>query len=99
MSRLLFAKDRELQEQELEHADAAHELRHRQQAAGLLAQLAMHGRQGRKDRGELSRHPARLLAGRPEEELVTGVRIADQVEQCFEAVHGAKLRAAPGHSE
>jgi hypothetical protein len=29
MSRLLFAKDRELQEQELEHADAAHELRDR----------------------------------------------------------------------
>jgi len=29
MSRLRFAKDRELEEQELEHADAAHELRDR----------------------------------------------------------------------
>jgi hypothetical protein len=38
------ASAREVEEQELQYADAAHQLPDRGQAAGLSAQLAMHGR-------------------------------------------------------
>jgi hypothetical protein len=44
MSQLLFALAGEVEEQQLQHADAAHQLPDRGQAAGLFAQLAMHGR-------------------------------------------------------
>jgi hypothetical protein len=42
--RLTAAFAREVEEQHLQHADAAHQLLDRDQAAGLFAQLAMHGR-------------------------------------------------------
>ena len=79
----------EVEKQEFQHAHAAHQLLDRDQAAGLLAQLAMHGRQGRKDRGELTRHAVRVLDGCREEEFVALARIADAAEQIFDAVHGA----------
>jgi len=44
MSRLLMALAGEVEKQEFQHADAAHQLLDRDQAAGLFAQLAMHGR-------------------------------------------------------
>jgi len=48
MSRLSFgltaASAGEVEEQQLQHAHAAHQLPDRGQAAGLIAQLAMHGR-------------------------------------------------------
>jgi hypothetical protein len=44
MSRSLFAFGGDIEEQELQHAHAAHQLPDRGQAAGLVAQLAMHGR-------------------------------------------------------
>src|SRR5438034_2046296 len=48
MSRLPFrltaASAGEVEKQEFQHADAAHQLLDRDQAAGLFAQLAMHGR-------------------------------------------------------
>ena len=44
MSRLPVAFAREAEEQQLQHADAAYQLLDRDQAAGLFAQLAMHGR-------------------------------------------------------
>jgi hypothetical protein len=48
MSRLSFGRTAalagEVEEQELQHADAAHQFPDRGQAAGLFAQLAMHGR-------------------------------------------------------
>jgi len=99
MSRPRYVPDGELEEQELEHADEAHELPDRGQAAGLRSQLPMHSRQGRKDRRELTRHAARILVGRSEEEFVAPVTIANAGEQCFDAVHGAKLRAGTGGSE
>ena len=79
----------EVEKQEFQHADAAHQLLARDQAAGLFAQLAMHGRQGRKDRGELTRHAVRVLDRCREEEFVALARIADAAEQIFDAVHGA----------
>ncbi|HEY3075286.1 MAG TPA: hypothetical protein VGJ74_08945 [Burkholderiales bacterium] len=92
MSRLPFrrtaASAGEVEKQQLQHADAAHQLLDRDQAAGLFAQLAMHGRQGRKDRGELTRHAVPVLDGRREEEFVALARIADAAQQIFDAVHG-----------
>ena len=79
----------EVEKQEFQHADAAHQLLDRDQAAGLLAQLAMHGRQGRKDRGELTRHAVRVLDGCLEEEFVALASVADAAQQVFDAVHGA----------
>lgn len=81
---------REVEEQEFEHACQAHQLPDRGQAAGLRAQLAMHGRQRRKDRRELPGHAARVPAACPEEELIALARIADAAEQVFDAVHDAQ---------
>jgi hypothetical protein len=92
--RLSAAENGELEQQELEDADAAHQLGDRREAAGLPAQLAMHTRQGRKDRRELPRHIARFLSGCPEEEFVTPIGIADLTEQCFDAVHGGQATPA-----
>jgi hypothetical protein len=50
----------------------------------------MHGRQRRKDRGELARHAARSGARRIEEEFGALARIADATQQVIEAVHGAQ---------
>jgi hypothetical protein len=44
MDRLSFALTGEVEEQKLKHADMAHQLRNRRRAAGLFAQLTMHGR-------------------------------------------------------
>jgi hypothetical protein len=44
MDRLSFALTSEVEQQELQHADAAHQVRNRGRAAGLPAQLTMHGR-------------------------------------------------------
>ena len=44
MGRLLFALPRQVEEQKLQHAQAAHQLADRGEAAGLIAQLAVHGR-------------------------------------------------------
>ena len=79
-----------VQREELEPPYVPHELRDGGQATGLTAQLAMHGRQRRKDRGELPRHGLRILAGRAEEEFGELARIADAAEQVFDAVHGAQ---------
>jgi hypothetical protein len=92
LGRLTACKNGELEEQELEHADAAHQLCDRREAAGLPAQLAMHTRQGRKDRRELPRHMPGFHCGCSEEEFVTSIGIADAAKQCFDAVHGSKLR-------
>jgi len=84
-----------VEHEELELADAAHELPDRGQAAGRVAQLAMHGRQRRKDRRELARHAADVFAGCSEEEFDALARIADAAQQVFDAVHGAqRTRAA-----
>ena len=81
----------EIEEQELESADAAHQLLDgRQAAAGCFAQLAVHGGKRKKDRGELLRHLARVLARCSEEEVDASARIADAAEQVFDAVHGAQ---------
>jgi len=90
LCRLTASRNGELEQQELQHAYLAHQLGDRREAAGLPAQLAMHARQGRKDRRELPRHIACLLSGRPEEEFVTSIGIADAAEQCFDAVHGGQ---------
>ena len=86
------------QDHELQRADPPHQLRDRSQSdgpGGVRGQLVMHGRQGRKDRGDLARHAARPGAGRIEEELSTLARIADAAQQVFEAVHGG-TSYAPG---
>ena len=83
----------DVEQQELEAADAAHELLHGGHANRRLAQLAMHGRKRRKDRGELLRHVPRGFARCGEEEFDARTRIADSDEQVIEAVHG--LQATP----
>jgi len=87
MVRLLQVRG-DVQKQKLEPADAAHELFDRRHARGRLAQLAVHGRKGRKDRSELLRHVPRGLARCGEEEFDARTRIADSDEQVIEAVHG-----------
>ena len=88
-----------VEHEELELAHTAHQLAHRGQAGGRVAQFAMHGRQRRKDRCELTRDAANVFPGRSEEEFDALPRIADAVQQVFEAVHGRKLRAANGGAE
>ena len=80
----------EVEEQQLQSADAAHQLLDGRQAAGRLAQLAVHGGKRKKDRRELLRHLARVLARCSEEEVDASARIADAAEQVFDAVHGAQ---------
>jgi hypothetical protein len=76
MRRLLFARSGCLEHQQLEQPDAAHELRDRRQAAALFAELLVHGRQGRKDRGELPRHGRGLPGRRAKEEFGALARLA-----------------------
>jgi len=45
-----------LEQQQLEQPDTADQLRDRRQTDALFAELLVHGRQRRKDRGELARH-------------------------------------------
>ena len=85
----------DVEQQELEAADAAHELLHGGHANRRLAQLAMHGRKRRKDRGELLRHVPGGFARCGEEEFDARARIADLDEQVIEAVHGAQATRAP----
>jgi hypothetical protein len=85
----------DIQKQELEPADAAHELLDGRRGPGRLAQLAVHGRKRRKDRGELPRHVPRGFARCGEEEFAASARIADLDEQVIEAVHGAQATPAP----
>ncbi len=59
----------------------------------------MHGRQRKKDRGDLARHAAHGGARRIEEEFGALAGIADAAQQIFEAVHGRKLRAADQGAE
>jgi len=75
---------------ELQRADAPDQLTHRNHASGFCAQLAVHGRQGKKDRRDLARHTASAGAGRIEEEFAALARIADPAQQVFEAVHGER---------
>ena len=89
-----------LEREELERAKAPHELADRAGAAlrraRRLAQLAMHGRQIRKDRSELPPHSSGLVTRRGEEEFGALARVADATQQFFEAVHGAQAtRAGP----
>ena len=84
----------DIQKQELEPADAAHELLDGRRGPGRLAQLAMHGRKRRKDRGELLRHVPGGFARCGEEEFDARARIADLDEQVIEAVHGAQATPA-----
>jgi hypothetical protein len=84
-----------VQHQQLELADTAHQLADRGQAAGRAAQLAMHGRQRRKDRRELTRYAANVFARCSEEEFDAVARIADAAQQVFDAVHGAQATRAP----
>ena len=65
-----------LEHQQLEQTHAAHELRDRRQAAALLAELPVHRRQRRKDRGELARQGRGLLRRRAEEEFGALARLA-----------------------
>ena len=88
-----------VQHEELELADAAHELPDRGQAAGRVAQLAMHGRQGRKDRCELTRHATNVFARCSEEEFDALARIADAAQQVFDAVHDAQATRAARSTE
>ena len=83
-----------VQHEELEPAKVAHELAHRGQAGGRVAQLAVHGRQRRKDRRELTRYAANVFPGCSEEEFDARAGIADAAEQVFDAVHGTQ--ATPG---
>jgi hypothetical protein len=76
MMRLRIAVSGRLERHELEQAEAAHELRDRRQTAALFAELAVHGRQGRKDRGELPRHGRGLPWRRAEEEFDALPRLA-----------------------
>ena len=80
----------QLEEQELESTDAAHQLLDRRRPAGRTAQLMVHGGQRRKDRRELLRHAPRGRTRSGEEEFAARARIADAVEQVFDAVHGAQ---------
>jgi hypothetical protein len=93
-----FGTVRGFEREELERAEATHELTHRGSAAvrraGLSAQLAMHGRQIRKDRGELPRHGRGLVARRGEEEFGALARVADAAKQFVDAVHGAQATRA-----
>ena len=66
-----------LEHQQLEQADAAHELRNRGQAAALVAKFPVHGRQRRKDRGELPRHGRGLAPRYAKEEFGALPRLAD----------------------
>jgi hypothetical protein len=84
-----------VQQQELEAAQAAHQLLDGRRPAGRGAQLAVHGRQIRKDRRELLRHVARVLAACSEEEFEARARIADAAEQVIDAVHGAQATRRP----
>ena len=79
-----------VEHEELELAHTAHQLAHRGQAGGRVAQFAMHGRQRRKDRCELTRHAAHVRIGCREEEVAALVRVADATQQIFEAVHDAQ---------
>jgi hypothetical protein len=79
---------RRVQEQQLEQAQAAHELSDRGQTARVVAQLAMHGRQRKKDRGQLAADAPPLRGTRAEEEFGAVARVADASQQVFDAVHG-----------
>ena len=83
-----------VEHEELEPADMPHELAHRGQAGGRVAQLAMHGRQGKKDRCELTGNAADVFAGCSEEEFDALARIADAAQQVFDAVHGVQRTPA-----
>ena len=87
MERLPAAMCGRLEQQQLEQADAADQLRDRRQADALFAELLVHRRQRKKDRGELARHGGGL-GRRTEEEFGTRARLADVAQQLFQAVHG-----------
>lgn len=85
-----------LQHQELEQADAAHELRDRRQARGRLAEFLVYGRQIRKDRRELARHGGGFPGGGAKEEFGALPGLAHATQQLFHAVHAPTLRASRG---
>jgi hypothetical protein len=85
-----FGSVRGLEREELERAEAPHELADRGSTRRASAQLAMHGRQIRQDRGELPRHRRGLVARRGEEEFGALARVADAAKQFVDAVHGAQ---------
>jgi hypothetical protein len=85
--------------EELEASEAPHQLAQGAGARAVRAELAMNCRQEREDRGELARQNARLSARRAEEEFGAGARIADPVDELFQAVHGATLRAPAASAE
>lgn len=64
-----------------------------------LADAAMHGRQRKKDRRELTRHAADVFAGCGEEEFDALARIADAARQVFDAVHGAQRTLAAASTQ
>ena len=77
MASLPLVAVRDVKHEQLEPAQPAHELLDGGQAAGRFAELAVHGRQRRKDRCELTRHAAAVLARCSEEEFDASARIAD----------------------
>jgi hypothetical protein len=80
----------EIQREELEAAQAAHEILDGRRRGRALRELPVRGRKRRKDRRELTRHLARVLARCSEEEFDATTRFADAAEQFFDAVHGAQ---------
>lgn len=76
MWRLPIARSGRLEQQQLEQADAAQELRYCRQAAALFAELLVHRRQRRKDRSELPRHGRGLAPRCAKEEFGALPRLA-----------------------
>ena len=86
MKRLAVAMCGRLEQEQLEQPDTADQLRHRRQAGARFAELLVHGRQGRKDRGELARHGG-SLGRRAEQEFGALARLPDAAQQVIQAVH------------